>query len=91
MHAEYLIKIAKEDPALYRQIKDEKINLEHVTPHTLRHTSGTLMAQAGIDIFMIAKMLGHSVAKTSELYAHHKPDYLKAAANVLGDFTTGQA
>ncbi|MGE0109032.1 MAG: tyrosine-type recombinase/integrase [Bdellovibrionales bacterium] len=88
LHKEHLSRQAIEYPATYKQMKKEPLNLDGVTPHTLRHTAGTLMAQAGIDIFMIAKMLGHSVAKTTELYAHHKPDYLKDAANVLASFTT---
>ena len=55
-----------------------------VTPHTLRHTAGTLMALAGIDLFLIAKVLGHSVQKTTELYAHFQPSYLRGAVEVLG-------
>lgn len=90
LYAEYLAGLIHKNSAGYRQAMEERVELKGVTPHTLRHTSGTLMAQAGIDIFMIAKMLGHTVAKTTELYAHHKPDYLKEAANVLGDFTTEQ-
>ena len=32
-----------------------------------------------VDRHAIAGMLGHSVARTSELYAHHHPDHLKNA------------
>jgi integrase len=60
-----------------------RAGIENVTPHTLRHTAGTLMALAGIDLFLIAKVLGHSVQKTTELYAHHRPEYLRDAVNVL--------
>lgn len=58
-----------------------------VTPHTLRHTAGTLMALAGVDLFLIAKVLGHSVQKTTEMYAHHRPEYLRSAVDVLGRAT----
>ena len=58
-----------------------------VTPHTLRHTAGTLMALAGVDLFLIAKVLGHSVQKTTEMYAHHRPEYLRSAVDVLGKAT----
>jgi len=34
--------------------------------------SGT---DAGVDLFLIARLLGHSVQKTTELYAHLHPNY----------------
>lgn len=55
--------------------------LEDVTPHTLRHTRGTWLAQAGVPMFEIAGWLGQSLATTAELYAHHHPDYMEAARN----------
>lgn len=54
-----------------------------VTPHTLRHTAGTWMAIKGVDMFDIAKYLGHTTARTTELYAHHHPDHLKDAARAF--------
>lgn len=50
-----------------------------VTPHTLRHTCGTWMAQQGVPLFEIGGWLGHSHERTSELYAHHSPDHLRRA------------
>lgn len=58
-----------------------------VSPHTLRHTAGTLMARGGVELFLIAKVLGHSVAKTTELYAHHRPQWLRAGVEILGRAT----
>lgn len=65
----------------------ERAGIKGATPHTLRHTAGTLMALAGIDLFLIAKVLGHSVQKTTELYAHFRPDYLRGAVDVLAQAT----
>ncbi|MCC3303832.1 tyrosine-type recombinase/integrase [Sneathiella sp. HT1-7] len=56
-----------------------KAGLSDVTPHTLRHTSGTWMAQRGVPLFDIAGWLGHSHERTSELYSHHHSDYLEKA------------
>ncbi|MCP4308666.1 MAG: site-specific integrase [bacterium] len=56
-----------------------KASLHDVTPHTLRHTAGTWMAQRGVPLFDIAGYLGHSHARTSALYAHHSPEYLSRA------------
>jgi len=50
-----------------------------VTPHVLRHTCGTWMAQAGVPLGDIAGYLGHSDAETSRRYAHHHPDHMQRA------------
>ena len=52
-----------------------RAGLADVTPHVLRHTAGTWLAQAGVDLHQIAGWLGHSNERTTELYAHHHPDY----------------
>ena len=54
-----------------------------VTPHTLRHTAGTWMAQEGVPLWDIAGYLGHSHARTTELYSHHHPDHLERARAAL--------
>jgi integrase len=56
-----------------------KAGLVDVTPHTLRHTCGTWMAQKGIDLHKLGGWLGHSSARTTELYAHHHPDFMEDA------------
>lgn len=55
-----------------------------VTPHTLRHTAATWMAQAGVPIWIISKYLGHTSTRTTErIYAHHNPDFLIEAKQAL--------
>tara|TARA_R110002110_G_scaffold339227_1_gene549652 strand:+ start:4444 stop:5472 length:1029 start_codon:yes stop_codon:yes gene_type:complete len=61
----------------------EKAGIVGVTPHTLRHTAGTWMAQKGVPLFEIAGFLGHSHERTSELYSHHHPDHLSRAREAL--------
>ncbi|GAJ29839.1 integrase [Acidomonas methanolica] len=61
-----------------------RAGLEGVTPHTLRHTAATWMAQAGIPLWEIAGFLGHSNTKMiEETYAHHSPHHLQSASRVL--------
>jgi len=60
-----------------------RARLSDVTPHTLRHTCGSWLAQAGVDMFRIAEWLGHTYAQTSELYSHLSPDHLRSAADAL--------
>ena len=55
-----------------------------VTPHVLRHTKATWMAQAGVSMFDIAGVLGDSVDTVTKTYAHHHPDYLRDAINTTG-------
>ena len=43
------------------------------TPHVLRHTAGTTMTRSGIDIVLVAEILGHSIetARRYSLPTHH--------------------
>lgn len=49
--------------------------LVDVTPHVLRHTCGTHLAQAGVPIDKIGDWLGHRDSRTTKIYVHHHPDY----------------
>lgn len=57
----------------------KRAGLTGVSPHTLRHTRGTWMAQDGVDLWKIAGWLGQSYATTVEQYAHHSPDFMDDA------------
>lgn len=61
----------------------ERAGIPECTSHTLRHTAGTWMAQRGVPMHQIAGYLGHSVARTTELYAHHHPDFMRDAKAAL--------
>lgn len=56
-----------------------RANLKDVTPHTLRHTCATWMAQKGVSMWQIAGYLGQDVETTSRHYAHHSLDFMKEA------------
>jgi integrase len=60
-----------------------RAGLDGVTGHTLRHTCGTWLAQAGVPLWQISGWLGHTMAATTELYAHHHPDHLGDARAAL--------
>ena len=68
----------------------KRAGLKGVTPYTLRHTGATLLAGAGVSLWEIGGMLGHSHQRTTEIYAKHTPEYLAGAAKGLdglfGDF-----
>lgn len=56
--------------------------VEGASPHTLRHTRATWLAQAGVDPFEAAGSLGMSVQVYLKTYAKHSPDFQKNAAEV---------
>lgn len=62
-----------------------RAGLTDVTPHTLRHTCGSWLAQAGVPMTEIAVWLGHSHTRTTELYAHLSPEHLRGAAAALAE------
>ncbi len=51
-----------------------------VTPHTLRHTYATWMADAGVPPAEAAGYLGMSLETYSRVYLHHSPDHQRLAA-----------
>lgn len=57
--------------------------LKGVTPHTLRHTAATWMAQSGVPLTEIAGILGQSIQRTTERYIKHHPDYLRRGVEAL--------
>lgn len=58
--------------------------LEDVTPRTPRHSSGTRMAQKGVELWQIGGYLGHAHERTTELYGRHHADCLLDAREALG-------
>lgn len=52
-----------------------------VTPHVLRHTRGTWLAQAGVPAGEAAASLGMTVEEYERTYLHNDPAFQNAAAN----------
>ena len=51
--------------------------------HDLRHTFATRLAQAGVDLYKVARLLGHKDIKMTQRYAHHYPESLRDGVEVL--------
>jgi site-specific recombinase XerD len=49
-----------------------------VRPHRLRHTFGTQLAQAGIDLLALRELMGHASPETTAVYVHLSPAALAA-------------
>jgi len=52
-------------------------------PHRLRHTYASTFLSVKPDLFALAKVLGHSHSRVTELYAHLLPEHLAATRNVV--------
>jgi integrase len=51
-----------------------------VTLHTLRHTFASKLVKAGISLYEVAVLLGHSDPKTTQRYAHLAPSHASRRA-----------
>ena len=70
--------------AFFKAVKDAGLEGFHF--HDLRHTFATRLAQAGIDLYRIAKLLGHNDISTTQRYAHHCPESLRSGVDVLQNY-----
>lgn len=55
-----------------------------VTAHVFRHSAGSILAEDGVPLPVIAQLMGHKDVRTTErIYARMSPGYLKEAASAL--------
>jgi len=54
-----------------------------ITFHSLRHTFASWLVQAGVSIYEVSKLLGHSDIKTTQIYAHLRGDDLRRSVELL--------
>jgi integrase len=63
------------------------VKLTEVNPrlnfHSLRHTFASWLVQAGVSIYEVSKLLGHSDIKTTQIYAHLRGDDLRRSVELL--------
>jgi integrase len=60
----------------------QKLSAEFVI-HSLRHTYGTCLGEAGADAFTIMRLMGHSSVTISQRYVHPTPEALERAVERL--------
>lgn len=61
-----------------------RAGLDDVSPHVLRHSAASWMAEDGVSMQEIAAVLGHTDSRTTErVYARLSPSYLRKAISSL--------
>ena len=68
---------------LKRRLK--RAGIEGVTPHTLRHTVASRLAQRGVDAWRMKDFMGHSSIQMTMRYVHLNTAALNDAAAALND------
>ena len=82
---EYAGKPIKSIKRAFRKAVSDAGLSRDVTPHVLRHTAASWMAEEGVGMDAIAQYLGHtSSSVTFKTYARFSPDYLQKASRALG-------
>ena len=87
-------RMAQASKAFNRALDKLKLNQGYKDPrqqvcfHTLRHTFASWLAERGVPMFTLAKLMGHSSTAMTERYSHLSPDNLRAAAMQLNGTLT---
>ena len=64
-----------------------KAGIEGFVFHDLRHTFGTWLAQNGVDIYTIARYMGHEDLESTKRYTHHDSESLRANVGTVEKMT----
>lgn len=60
------------------------VGLEHVHFHDLRHSAASEMVNAGVDLYVVGKVLGHRDSRSTERYSHLTAGTLADAVAKIG-------
>jgi integrase len=66
----------------------KKAKIEEFRFHDLRHTFGSRLGMAGVDIRTIQELMGHKDIKMTMRYSHPTPEHKKNAVKMLDGVTT---
>jgi integrase len=62
----------------------EALEWPHVRLHDLRHTTASLLVNAGVDLYVVGQILGHRAVQTTQRYAHLSERTLRTAMDKIG-------
>ncbi len=67
----------------------QRLQLPDLTRHGLRHTGATWMADAGVPLHVLQRILGHKSIETTKLYLHPDLDQITNAGKQASRFLIG--
>lgn len=79
-HKKYRCKDGTEKILTYKRVLKDA-NMPYINFHILRHTTGTWLAQAGVNAKVIKDILGHEDIRTTNKYMHAADSDKRAALN----------
>ena len=62
----------------------QRAEIKHISPHALRHTFATRLAESNIHLRTIQELLGHASSQTTERYTHIADHMKREAVNQIG-------
>jgi len=65
------------------KIRVDKAGIENFHFHDLRHTFATRLVQSRKDLYEVQMLLGHKTSAMTQRYAHHNPESLRGAVEIL--------
>jgi len=65
-----------------KSVRKAKID-DRIHFHSLRHSAASYMIQAGVPIFLVSKILGHSSVQVTKIYSHVEVDNLRDAVEKI--------
>ena len=69
----------------FRDLLEAEPDVRRLSPHSCRHTFGTLTREAGADIRVVQELLGHTDIKTTARYSHVYLGEMNTAVRKLHD------
>ena len=61
----------------------KKVKIDNFRFHDLRHSFASRLAQSGVDLYLIQKLLGHRDPRMVQRYSHHSVESLRNGIEVL--------
>lgn len=61
----------------------QRLGFKDVSFHTLRHTTASRLAQAGVGLLQLQQFMGHSSLTTTQRYAHLAPNWADDVVSLL--------
>lgn len=61
----------------------QRAEIKHISPHALRHTFATRLAEGNIHLRTIQELLGHASSQTTERYTHIADHLKREAVNMI--------